>query len=234
MNELVKIQEDQVVTSSRTIAEVFEKRHDNVLKDIDSLIEGSPKNIGSLFYETSYTHPQNNQEYREYLLTRDGFSLLAMGFTGKKALEWKLKYIEAFNKMENIIKKPKSALEMLELQFQAIKEVDSKVDTVNEDLQEFKKDMPLLALECDRITTAVRGTGVRCLGGKESDAYQDRSLRGKVYSDIYNQLKREFGVTSYKAIKRSQSQLAVDIVKSYKLPFALYDEINDYNAQLHF
>ena len=58
------------------------------------------KNGDTLFYGTKWANEQNWQEYPEYLMNRDGFSLLAMGFTGKKALEWKVKYIQAFNAME--------------------------------------------------------------------------------------------------------------------------------------
>lgn len=65
--------------------------------------------IDNYFIKSSYVHEQNNQRYKEYLLTRDGFSLLVMGFTGKKALEWKLKYIEAFNKMELFIREKLSS-----------------------------------------------------------------------------------------------------------------------------
>lgn len=86
---------------------MFEKRHDHVVRDIDALIAGlgSPQNWGNLFIESSYVHDQNKQKYKEYLLTRDGFSLLAMGFTGEKALKWKLEYIQAFNSMEAELKR---------------------------------------------------------------------------------------------------------------------------------
>ncbi|SHJ28649.1 phage regulatory protein, rha family [Clostridium magnum DSM 2767] len=98
---------------SRIIAEKFEKRHDQVLRDIENLMEGLHKiedtHIDNYFIKSSYVHEQNNQRYKEYLLTRDGFSLLVMGFTGKKALEWKLKYIEAFNKMELFIREKLSS-----------------------------------------------------------------------------------------------------------------------------
>ncbi|WP_240076735.1 Rha family transcriptional regulator, partial [Enterococcus faecalis] len=57
-----------------------------------------------LFYEDSYIHPQNKQKYRQIIMNRDGFTLLAMGFTGQKALKFKLKYIEAFNQMEELLK----------------------------------------------------------------------------------------------------------------------------------
>jgi len=97
-----KKNEEVLTTTSRLVAEKFEKRHDHVVRDIENVIQsmGSPQNWGHLFIETSYVHKQNKQTYKEYELTRDGFSLLAMGFTGEKALKWKLDYIKAFNEME--------------------------------------------------------------------------------------------------------------------------------------
>lgn len=128
--------------------------------------------------------------------------------------------------------KPKSAIEQLMLTQEAILEVNEKVTAVDEDLQNFKQDMPILGIEEGRITAAVRKKGVKCLGGKESEAYKDRSLRGKVYADIYGQLKREFGVFTYKAIKRSQCNRAVAVIKAYELPLVLEETISDCNAQM--
>jgi len=94
---------NQPVVSSRQLAENFGKRHDVVLRSIEEII--SPQNCGvtQMFYETSY-QAGTGKNYKEYLMNRDGFTLLAMGFTGKKALEWKLKYIQAFNAMEEQLK----------------------------------------------------------------------------------------------------------------------------------
>lgn len=103
MNQLTTISNGQVVVSSRQIAENFDKRHDHILRDIELLkVNLTPQNWGMLFIESEYRN-ENNRIFKEYLLTRDGFSLLVMGFTGQKALEWKLKYIEAFNKMEKML-----------------------------------------------------------------------------------------------------------------------------------
>lgn len=131
-------------------------------------------------------------------------------------------------------RKPQTALEMIQLTQQAVLEVDEKITAVNKDLQEFKQDMPILGIEETKITVAVKRKGVNCLGGKESEAYKDKSLRGKVYADIYGQLKREFGVDTYKAIKRSMCDKAVAIVESYELPLVLSEAIEDCNAQLDF
>lgn len=92
----------QLVVSSRQVAENFGKRHDNVMMAIGGILKN--KETKQMFYETTYVNEQNGQSYPMYLMNRDGFSLLAMGFTGSKALEWKLKYIQAFNEMEKTLK----------------------------------------------------------------------------------------------------------------------------------
>mgnify|MGYP000745332990 CR=1 FL=1 len=99
MSDIVlSMQSGEPVASSRQIADNFEKRHDHVMRDIDAMKKDVP-NFGEMFFET--TAPDSyGREQRTYLMNRDGFTLLAMGFTGKAALEWKLKYIAAFNEME--------------------------------------------------------------------------------------------------------------------------------------
>lgn len=114
MNDIVlSTQNGEPVASSREIAKRFGKNHRDVLRAIEDILEGVrkiaqtpteeglPKNGDTpMFFKTEYTHPQNHQKDPMYLMNRDGFSLLAMGFTGKEAVQWKLKYIEAFNAME--------------------------------------------------------------------------------------------------------------------------------------
>lgn len=102
MNDIIlSTQNGEPVASSRDVAKRFEKRHDHVMRDIEEILKGLPKNGDTpMFFKSEYTHPQNHQKYPMYLMNRDGFSLLAMGFTGKEAVQWKLKYIEAFNQME--------------------------------------------------------------------------------------------------------------------------------------
>lgn len=98
----VKEYEGQPVVSSREVANNFGKKHKHVLESIEN-IKAENSAVTKMFIESSYK-AGTGKNYKEYLLTRDGFSLLVMGFTGAKALEWKLKYIEAFNKMEQYIK----------------------------------------------------------------------------------------------------------------------------------
>ena len=92
MNELVISQDKQAVTTSLRIAEVFEKRHDNVISSIESL-EKDVLNFKEMFHE-SKTLDSYKRERKTYFMNRDGFTLLAMGFTGKKALKFKLEVEE--------------------------------------------------------------------------------------------------------------------------------------------
>ena len=85
------------------MAEKFGKRHDSILRDIDNLISDSTKVWSEMFIESSYKN-ERGKIYRCFDMSRDAFSLLCMGFNGKKALEWKLRYIDAFNKMEEKLK----------------------------------------------------------------------------------------------------------------------------------
>lgn len=108
MNELLTISNGQPTASSRDIAEHFGKEHKNVLRDIDTL-KKDVLNFEQMYFETeipdSYGRPQ-----RAYLMNRDGFTLLAMGFTGKEALAWKMKYINAFNTMEQELRSQQQGL----------------------------------------------------------------------------------------------------------------------------
>jgi Rha family phage regulatory protein len=109
MNDLVFTRKNEAVTDSLIVAEYFQKRHDRVLRAIENLLEGLPKNgVSEMFVKSYYTVEDNNKHYTKYLMNRDGFSLLAMGFTGRKALQWKLKYIEAFNAMEKALTERKN------------------------------------------------------------------------------------------------------------------------------
>ena len=102
MDNLVYLQNDEPVCSSLQVAEKFGKEHRNVLQNVDNLIAENLA-VKSMFKLSSYK-ADNGQSYRQFYMNRDGFSLLVMGFTGKKALDWKLPYIKAFNQMEKFIR----------------------------------------------------------------------------------------------------------------------------------
>lgn len=95
--------EEVTVVTSLDVAETFGKRHDHVLRDVESILEGIPKNGETYFYKSEYVNFQNKQSYPMYFMNRDGFTLLAMGYTGEKAMAFKLAYIKQFNAMEKAL-----------------------------------------------------------------------------------------------------------------------------------
>lgn len=101
-NLVFKSDKGNPVTTSLLVAEKFEKDHKNVMRDIDNLIK-YVLNFEQMFYESSYLDSYDRSQ-RMYVMNRDGFTLLAMGFTGKKAMNFKLEYIQLFNKMEQSLK----------------------------------------------------------------------------------------------------------------------------------
>lgn len=104
MNELVYLKNDEAVCDSLQVAEKFHKRHSHVLEKIEKILIDEPtENSARCFRKANYKDGKG--EIRPmYLMNRDGFAFLVMGFTGKKANEWKWKYIKAFNQMESFIK----------------------------------------------------------------------------------------------------------------------------------
>ena len=105
INELVFVGHDgQAVTNSVKVAEKFGKEHKHVLESIRKLMTAENSAVLQMFEESTYINEQNKTQPM-YLMNRDGFTLLAMGFTGTKAMEFKIDYINAFNKMESKIKK---------------------------------------------------------------------------------------------------------------------------------
>ena len=109
MNELVRLSTNDVnnaspVCSSRDIAVSFKKRHSDVIRAIENIISTNVEVRSLKWFVLSKYKDKKGESRKEYLMNRDGFSLLAMGFNNKTALEWKLKYIKAFNFMEQELK----------------------------------------------------------------------------------------------------------------------------------
>lgn len=165
-----------------------------------------------------------------YLWTEKGAFLHAKSLNTDVAWEVYDKLVDNYFEKSKAV--PMTTDQKIQLLAQGNVELTEKIDKVDKDLQEFKADMPLLALECQRITRAKNQKVVPLMGGKSAPAYKNKSLMHKVYSDVDAQLRREFGVNTYKAIKRNQCDLAVKIIEDYVLPMYLKEEIDAENAQM--
>lgn len=175
-------------------------------------------------------HDLPNNLNKLYLWTEKGAFLHAKSLNTDMAWEVYDRLVDNyFEKSKSV---PMTTDQKIQLLAQGNVELTERIDKVDKDLQEFKADMPLLALECQRITRAKNQKVVPLMGGKSAPAYKNKSLMHKVYSDVDAQLRREFGVNTYKAIKRNQCDLAVKIIEDYVLPMYLKEEIDAENAQM--
>ena len=168
-----------------------------------------------------------------YLLSERGYAKLLKILEDDKAWEQYEKLVDGYFNMRKQIR-ALSTEEILELQYKYTKEVKEEVEGLKEDFNDFKGNSPLFNIECKELQALVRKVGIMQLGGYKSPAYKDNSLRGKVYADIQHQLKREFGVSRYEAIKRSQLNKARELVNNYSVPTVLLDEIVQTNNQVNF
>ena len=178
----------------------------------------------------------SGQNRQMYIINESGLYALIFGSrleSAKRFKHWVTSEVLPAIRKTGSYQKPMTTDQKIQLLAQGNVELTEKIEKVNEDLQEFKKDMPLLALECQKITRAKNQKVVPLMGGKSAPAYKNKSLMHKVYGDIDAQLRREFGVNTYKAIKRNQCDLAISIIESYKLPMFLQKEIDAENAQMH-
>lgn len=150
MNEIIinnvevkfEVVKDEVFTNSLQIAEVFEKEHKNIIRDIKALPRDE---FNQLNFEPVEYKDKKGELRPCYNLTRDGFSLLVMGFTGEKAYKWKIEYIKAFNKMEAMLKeklerKPINSLEILQATINSLVEQDKKVKALESKTSDLHKE----------------------------------------------------------------------------------------------
>ena len=168
----------------------------------------------------------------EYIVKLDTAKEMAMLERNDKGKQVRKYFIAVEKKYNNRMKVPMTIPEQIQLLAMGNVELNQKVDDLDKKIDRLELDLPILGIEIDRITSAAKKKGVECLGGKNSEAYQDKSLRGKVYNDIYRELKRQFGVSTYKAIKRSQCDTAVSIIGEYQLPYVLLEQVQLKNSQL--
>ena len=199
MNDLVfKSENNQALTNSLLVAEKFGKNHRDVLESVRELIKGCAENSADpMFVETTYINEQNGQEYPMFIMNRDGFTLLAMGFTGKKAMKFKLDYISAFNEMEKALKeqeKPLSHLEILVQSAQAlldqsrrIENVEKRLDEMEQEREENGKLLLAVSVSSEKVPEISLRDKIRQLVNQYASAanVRQQDVWHKVYEQLY-------------------------------------------------
>lgn len=176
---------------------------------------------------------KNGNECKDYRLTTDFAKHLSMESHSAKGKIARQYFLKVEDKLKEAVRRtvPMTIPEQIQLLAQGTVELNQRVDTLDRKLERLEYDLPVLPVEADRITEAVKKKGTAVLGGKFSNAYKSRSIRQKVYSNIHSNLRYQFQVKSYKSIKRNQVDKAVDIIGRYEPPVFLQNEIDSENAQ---
>lgn len=230
--QLVELQNGVATTTSLQVAEAFDKRHDAVLRDVKSQIKGirSTDLWSEFFQEDTYT--LRGREYPMYRMNKDGFTLLVMGYTGEKATEFKLRYIQAFNKMEEALKNqslPMTTDEKIALIAQGNVEFREELDEVKDNVDELKERFGLPASQAKSLEQARKRHIVTLLGGFESNAYQH--ISGKTFRQIGSDFKDYFDVPRYDSLPLSKFGEGMNYIKSWQLPTNLALQVRDLNLQ---
>lgn len=184
------------------------------------------KNIDWVSIQHDVENSKGGRPTIDFAISLDFAKHIAMMARTEKSHEYRNYFIECEKKVNQ--------LPQLSKELQAIFALDGKQQKLESEVKDLKDNMPLFQVDCKELQAIVRKKGIEVLGGKDKPSYKDNSIRGKVYSDIQHQLKREFGVTRYEAIKRSQLGIATEIVDNYKVPTVLAEEIEQLNNQIQF
>ncbi|UWF80190.1 MAG: ORF6C domain [Bacteriophage sp.] len=214
------------------VAETFEKKHQHVLRDIDSL-KKDVSNFGHMFEETSIKDSYG-REQRAYFMNRDGFTLLAMGYTGKKALQFKLKYIEAFNKMEKTIREqelPQTPEERLALTMEVTNRLDKRVTNVEEKIDYLTNTSELNETQRYQLLQARKQKVIQVCGGPDSNYYREKKAK-KVFSQFGRDFKKAFKIPRYDSLQKQYFDEAMEFTKNWYPDFVLRREIQNVNAQI--
>ena len=235
MNDLVIMHEQQAVTTSLKVAEIFKKEHRNVMQSINNLTAENSA-VKKMFVEDSYLNSRNQQQPM-YYMNRDGFTLLAMGFTGSKAMEFKLKYIDAFNKMEKQIKEqtqfrlPTNLTEMSTMIYSVMEDQDRKIEEQNKKVDYLMDLSGLTSSRSKELSRARNKKIIQVCGGSESNSYKDKGLRSKIYKELFKSFKKSFDVSQYVDTPMRYFDKAKDFINNWYPPFELKDEIETKNSQ---
>lgn len=241
--EELKITEyrDERVLTTQQIAEAYGTNTDTITRNFnrnkDRYVEG--KHFIALEGEEKNNFVDRGQFDRGlknaktlYLWTKKGAFLHAKSLNTDTAWEVYDRLVDSYFDHSNL-------LDGMSPELKAALIVDKRVTKVEHRIDHIENDMPLFGAESDEISAHVKCRGVHLLGGKQSEAYKDTTIRKRVYTDIYNQLKREFGLydddgktKSYKALKRKDLADAHEFIDCYTLPAYLAEQIRDCNAQI--
>lgn len=221
-SEFVFMEGNKVVTDSLTISQMFGKRHNHVMRDIEiqieKLLEAGEQQWGiTNFGKTQYQHPQNKQWYDKYNLTEDAFAIVAMSYITPEAMKMKIKFLQEFKRMKEHIQKlqqqPKSVEDAIIYSMTELKQIKSRQDHTEEEMTKMKLLVDNELWLTEQHKGAVQRKVKQRVFELKKEGYDNASYQG-----IYGALKRHFGVAKYDKIPRKYYQNAMRFIAGWYPP----------------
>ena len=215
MNDLVIMKSRKALTTSLKVAEVFSKNHRDVMRSIKNLTAQNCA-VGKMFVESTYVNRQGHEQPM-YYMNRDGFTLLAMGFTGRDAMRFKLEYIEAFNQMDELIRNennlPQTPEEQLQLTMVVTNRLVKRVGKVEARVDHIEKTSELSEIQRYQLLQARKKRVIEAVGGADSNYYKETKAR-KVFSAFGRDFKKEFSIPRYDSLQKQYFEKAMEFTRN--------------------
>lgn len=239
--------DEEGMTTARKLYEFLGMDNKNYSRWVKSNItenQFAEENIDYWVFVMNEENPLGGRPTKDFKLTAQfakKLSMMSKSERGEQAREYFTTVEDKAKEMVQVLREASSnPMKMLELHYEAVKQVDKKankaivkVDALEERFDKMERDMPVFTIDAKNIQKAVQRRGIEVMGGKDSNAYQDNSVRGSVYSDIQCTLRRNFGVRRYEEIKHRQVDIALDIIANYEPPYILQEKVKYANSQMN-
>ena len=224
MNDLVIMKSQKALTTSLKVAATFSKEHKNVLQSIRNLTAENSA-VKKMFAESTYVNDRG-QEQPMYYMNRDGFTLLAMKF--------KLEYIEAFNRMDELIRNednlPQTPEEQLQLTMVVANRLVKRMGKVEARVDHIEKTSELSEVQRYQLLQARKKKVIEAIGGVNSNYYKETKAR-KVFNAFGRDFKKEFQIPRYDSLEKQYFKQAMEFTKNWYPDYVLKREIQNSNAQ---
>ena len=211
-----RVKEQQQTIDSRDVAEMMDKQHAHLVRDIDNHVEVMSQNpnldADDYYIESSY-QAGTGKRYRCYLLTKLGCEMIANKLTGEKGILFTAFYVKHFNQMEKAMQvTPEQSLALL---FRSQADLLEETQEIKEDVQLLKGEMRLNSRDERALDSSINKRIVTALGGKKSQAYRDASLRQTVFAQFWKEYKNYFGIVLKGDLPRVRLQEANVFIREW-------------------
>ena len=217
MNDLVVMKNKQAVTTSLNVAKSFGKEHAKVIRTIESKIDSSQnrREYQKMFLEGTYKD-RSGKSNKMYYMNRDGFTFIAFGFTGRKADDFKLQYIDAFNQMEDHIKNglPETPEEKLLLTMDVTNRTVKRVTKVENRVTDLEENQTLAPGEYNYITHQVNKAVARYIQAHKLSL--SNIQRSKLFKDINQGLNEVTGIKTRTQLRKKNFDVADEFINNWE------------------